>query len=234
MLTKVEAKVPGGRRLVDSTFDDFFIPDRTAIVSIDMIKSHLGHPTDCPCPGGQRGIDMIEPTNEFHRKARVLGIPIIHSRSYLRPGDIDDPRENRATWRRILEWSGAATSTSDEHVVEGTGWTDFVTEVEAGDVIVNKKRMSAFVATDLDFVLRNMGITTVVIDGIFIDACDLSTAFHAADRDYKVIAVSDIVPGSTDEMTESALNIIATYIGLAVDSDELLAEWEARRAEVKA
>lgn len=234
MLTEIQARLPEGRRVVSSLFDDFFEPDRTAVISIDMIKSHLGHPTDCPCPGGERGIEKIEPTNAFHREARRLGVPIIHCRSFLRPGDVDDPRENRATWRRLLEWGGDTPPLLDQHVVDGTEWVDFVTEVEEGDLIVNKKRMSAFVATDLDFILRNKGITTVVIDGIFIDACDLSTAFHAADRDYKVIAVGDIVPGSSDEMTAAALNIIATYIGLVVDAGDLVAEWEARRQEAGA
>lgn len=96
------------------------------------------------------------------------------------------------------------------------------------DLVVHKKRLSAFTATDLDYVLRNLGRGTVVIDGIFIDACDLSTAFQASDLGYKVITVADVVRGSSAEMEQAALSIFSSYIGLVVDSADLLAEWNAR------
>lgn len=232
MKTDVRARIPDGTKLVDETFSDFFNPEKTAVVSIDMIRSHLGHPTDCPCPGGEEAITSIEVTDEFHRRVRAAGVPIIHARSYLRRGAIDDPRGDRATWRRLLEWNSTSTPLLDEHVVEGTEWVDFLTEVEEGDLIVHKKRMSAFAATDLDFLLRNLGVEIVIIDGIFADACDLSTAFQATDLDYKVMTVDDVVCGSNDQMKSSALDIFATYIGLVVNSDQLVSEWEARRATV--
>lgn len=234
MLTDVEAIVPGGRRRVDKRFDDFFDPRATAVVSIDMVRSHLGHPVDCPCPAGARGIDSIAPTDEFHRRARELDVPIIHTRSTLRRATPDDPPSNRATWRRILEWSGVATPLLDEHVVEGTPWVELVTEVDERDLFVRKKRLSGFAATDLDFLLRNLGKRIVVITGIFADACDLSTAYAAADLDYKVITVADVVRGSNDEMERAALDIFASYIGLVLDSNELVGEWRARAGAERA
>jgi nicotinamidase-related amidase len=226
MLTDVHAYLRGERRLLPDTVDDYFDPALTAIVSIDMHRSHLDGP-DCPCPG-PRGRDAIEPTDRFHREARAAGIPIIHVRTWLRRGGIDDARGNRASWRRILEWSGEATAAIEEHVIEGTRWTEFLTEVEPEDLIVHKKRFSSFVATDLDFLLRNLRRDTLVIDGIFIDACDLSTGFDAANLDYKVLVPRDVVRGSSDEMEDAALAIFSSYIGLVVDSDELSAEWNAR------
>jgi biuret amidohydrolase len=234
MLTAVEAVVPGGRRRVDERFDDFFDPRSTAVVSIDMVRSHLGHTVDCPCPAGERGIESIEPTNAFHRQAREVGIPIIHTRSTLRRATPDDPPSDRATWRRILEWSGESNPLLDEHVVEGTPWVDIVTEFDERDLLVQKKRLSGFAATDLDFLLRNLRKRVVVITGIFADACDLSTAYAAADLDYKVITVADVVRGSTDALERAALDIFASYLGLVLDSGELVGEWRARVAAEQA
>jgi nicotinamidase-related amidase len=231
VLTRVEARLPGATREVDDRFDDFFDPATTAVVSIDMIRSHLGHPTDCPCPAGQRGIDSIARTDAFHRAARELGIPIIHTRSVLRRDTPDDPRDNRATWRRLLEWQREDAGLLDQHVIEGTEWIDFVTEVDDRDLIVHKKRLSGFAATDLDFLLRNLGKRVVVITGIFMDACDLSTSYAATDLDYKVLTLSDVVVGSTPEMERSAFDIFATYIGLVVPSTDLIGEWTARIAD---
>jgi nicotinamidase-related amidase len=226
MLTDAHAYLRGERRAVTDALDDYFDPAATAVVSIDMHRSHLDGP-NCPCPG-LRGQEAIHLTNRFHRAARELRVPIIHVRTWLRRGGVDDARANRASWRRILEWSGEATPAIDEHVIEGTRWTEFVTEVEPEDLVVHKKRFSSFVATDLDFLLRNMRRDTLVIDGIFTDACDLSTGFDAANLDYKVLIPQDVVRGSSEEMERAALAIFSSYIGLVVDSDDLIAEWQAR------
>jgi nicotinamidase-related amidase len=226
MLTDVHAYLRGERRALPEVVDDYFDPASTAVVSIDMHRSHLDGP-DCPCPG-LRGREAIEPTDHFHRAARAAGIPIIHVRTWLRRDGIDDARGNRASWRRILEWSGEATAAIEEHVIEETHWTDFVTEVEPEDLIVHKKRFSCFFATDLDFLLRNLRRDTLVIDGIFIDACDLSTGFEAANLDYNVLVPRDVVRGSSEEMEDAAFAIFSSYIGLVVDSAELIAEWQAR------
>ena len=141
---------------------------------------------------------------------------------------VDRPGSRPARRPRGREREGAAGPLLEQHVVEGTRWVEFVTEVRPEDLIVQKKRLSAFTATDLDFLLRNMGKRVVVIDGIFIDACDLATAFHASDLDYRVIALADIVRGSSEEMERAALNVLSSYVGLVLDSGELLAEWQAR------
>jgi biuret amidohydrolase len=226
MLTDVHAYLRGERRAVTDVLDDYFDPQSTAIVSIDMHRSHLDG-LDCPCPG-PRGREAIEPTDRLHRSARRLGIPVIHVRTWLRRDGVDDARANRASWRRILEWSGEATPAIEEHVIEGTRWTEFLTEVLPEDLIVHKKRFSSFAATDLDFLLRNLRRDTLVVDGIFVDACDLSTGFDAANLDYRVLVPRDVVRGSSEEMERAAFSIFSCYIGLVVDSDELVAEWESR------
>jgi nicotinamidase-related amidase len=228
LLTDVHANLRGERRTLGDHFDDFFDPAVTAVVSIDMIRSHLDDPVDCPCPGGEHAQEAIVLTDAFHRGARALGVPIIHARSTLRRGAVDDPPDDPANWRRILRWEGAAGPLLAEHVVQGTRWVEFVTEVLPEDLIVEKRRLSAFTATDLDFLLRNLGTRIVVIDGIFIDACDLSTAFQASDLDYKVITLADVVRGSSVEMESAALSIFSSYIGLVLESQDLLAEWQAR------
>ncbi len=227
MVTEVYAYLRGERRLVSDEFEDYFDPGATAIVSIDMHRSHLDDAEACPCPG-PRGLEAIELTDEFHRAARAVRIPIVHVRTYLRRDGVDDARGARAAWRRILRWSGEAGTLLDEHVVEGTRWTEFVTEVLPGDLVVHKKRLSSFVATDLDLLLRNLRKSIVVIDGIFIDACDLSTGFDAANLDYRVLVPRDVVRGSSDEMERAAFAIFSSYVGLVVDSQELIAEWQAR------
>ena len=60
-----------------------------------------------------------------------------------------------------------------------------------GDVVVTKRRVSAFFGTDLDLILRTRGIDSVIITGIATNVCCETTAREAMVRDYQVFFLSD-------------------------------------------
>ena len=62
-----------------------------------------------------------------------------------------------------------------------------------------KKRLSGFYPTDLEFLLRQLDVHNLVDHRDLTDACDLSTAFDAANRDFRVICPADIVAGYSEE-----------------------------------
>jgi len=101
------------------------------------------------------------------------------------------------------------------------------TRVEPGDLTVEtKKRLSVFYPTDLDFLLRNMNIRTVVLDGGFTDCCVLNAAFDASNLNYRVVVLRDLVRGTNEEMEEAALKMVSLHLGLVMDAADLLAEWK--------
>ena len=61
----------------------------------------------------------------------------------------------------------------------------------AGDLVVTKRRVSAFAGSDLDVVLRGLGAGTLVLTGIATSGVVLSTLRQAADLDYRLIVLSD-------------------------------------------
>ena len=60
-----------------------------------------------------------------------------------------------------------------------------------GDIVVRKTRVGAFSTTDLDTQLRERGIDTIVLAGISTSGVTLSTVRDGADRDYRVLVLSD-------------------------------------------
>src|SRR5439155_1193417 len=122
--------------------------------------------------------------NAFHRICRRQRVPVIHVKTVLRASGVDDTKGYRSAWRLTFPMTVGPIPNADAHGLQGTRWTEFVTEVLLDDHVVDsKKRLSIFYPTDLDFLLRNLRRRTVVLTGGFTDCCVLNAAFDAANRD---------------------------------------------------
>jgi biuret amidohydrolase len=224
----MQAYVYGEKRQLPQGFEEFADRARTAVISIDMHQGHLADTPDCPCPA-PRAREIVAPIDAFHDRARALGVPIIHVRTVLRRGGVDDVKGGKAAWRLVFPLFVGAIPNADEHAIEGTRWTEFETRIEPDDLIVQtKKRLSIFHPTDLDFLLRNLEARTVILNGGFTDCCVLNAAFDASNHDYRVVVLRDLVRGTNDEMEAAALKMVSLHLGLVMDSVDLLAEWQGR------
>ena len=212
-------------RDVGKEFADYLDPAATAVLSIDMHRGHLDPGPDCPCPA-PRARDLVAPIDAFHDQARSLGVRIIHVKSVLRAGGVDDINGIASAWRRTFPLHVGPIPNADAHAIEGSRWTELLTRVEPGDMhVAAKRRLSAFYPTDLDFLLRNQRIATLVLNGGFTDCCILNTAFDAANRNYRVIVARDLVRGTDEALERAALAMVSLHLGLVVDSSDLVAEW---------
>ncbi|MCJ1709650.1 cysteine hydrolase [Clavibacter michiganensis subsp. phaseoli] len=217
----------------DGEFGAWLDPATTAVISIDMHQGHLSEDPECPCPA-PRGRQVIAPIDAFHRDARALGVPIIHVRSELRASGVDDlGGTSPSAWRRTFPQHVGEIPGASDHALAGSRWTEFATDVQPEDeVVTGKKRLSAFYPTDLDFLLRQMGVRAVVLDGIMADCCVLNTAFDASNLGYRVTVLSDLVRGTDEELERAALGMVSLHLGLVTTADELLATWRAARLAI--
>lgn len=226
----------GERREMPDTADyrAYFDASKTAVVSIDMHEGHLSESPDCPCPA-PRGRPLVKPIDRFHEAARALGVRVVHVRTGLRPSGADDVNGIPSAWRLgFSEYVGGIPNVA-QHGIEGTFWTRLQTRVgPADEVVSSKKRLSAFYPSDLDFLLRQMGVTTIVLTGIMTDCCVLSTAFEASNMNYKVITVNDLTAGTNEELEDAALKIMSLNTGLVLDADDVLGAWAAHLSQVHA
>lgn len=213
--------------LPDEVFHEWVSHPDTAVISIDMHEGHLSEDPMCPCPA-PRGRAIIEPVNAFHRAARARGVPIIHVRSTLRKtGEDDLGGQHPAAWRTLVQYYADPLPGIGEHAIEGTQWTEFCTEVLDEDLkVLTKRRLSPFYATDLDFLLRSMGVKRVVLNGGMTDCCVLNAAFDASNMGYRVCVARDLVAGSNAEMEDAALKMVSLHVGVVLDSAEVLKVWD--------
>lgn len=97
-------------------------------------------------------------------------------------------------------------------------------ETRAGDLFVEKTRYSAFIqgASDLDRLLRERGIDTVVIAGTLSNVCCESSARDAMMLNYRTVFVSDANATLTDEEHNATLGTIVQVFGDVASTDQVI------------
>jgi len=123
--------------------------------------------------------------------ARATGVPVIYVRLAFRPRSPEVSARNRAF--------AAAVG------LGGLGVDDRATQIhpavaaQAEDIVVIKKRVSAFAGSDLEVVLRSLEVDSLVLTGISTSGVVLSTLRAAADLDYELTVLHD---GCADDDAE--------------------------------
>jgi nicotinamidase-related amidase len=226
----MQSYVYGVKKELPDGFEDFIRLADTVTVSIDLHQGHLSDDPGCPCPA-PRGREIVGGVNAFNEIARAHGVPVIHVRTVLRPGGVDDIKGLKSAWRMTFPLHVGPIPNSDEHAIAGSRWTEFVTNVDERDLVVNgKKRLSAFYPTDLDLLLRNLGTKRIVFTGCMADCCVLNSSFDASNLGYRVTVLKDLVRGTDPELEAAALKMVSLHLGLVTDSADLVAEWRRQKA----
>ncbi|MBI2466368.1 MAG: cysteine hydrolase [Candidatus Rokubacteria bacterium] len=140
---------------------------------------------------------------------------------YREPGEI----ASNPFWRAIHDDPTKARKGILRHNLAGSPGTEIVPALWAsGDPVVRgKKRYSAFFATDLEFLLRRLGATTLILAGINTTTCILCTAFEATNRDFRVVIASDAVDSMDgEEMHGFALRLMGAAVGWVWGNEAIL------------
>lgn len=94
---------------------------------------------------------------------------------------------------------------------------------EGDEIILPKSSSSVFVSTHIDYVLRNLDVSQIVLCGLLTDQCVESAVRDACDLNYLVTLVPDACATYTQERHDHSLRTIAGYCR-QVNTDDLLAE----------
>jgi len=171
---------------------------RTALIIVDLQN-------DFCAPSGwlaSIGVDVsvlagaVSRSDALARAARTAGVPVIWlnwgnrlDQANLPPGvtHVYDPDGTGTGIGHVLPSSGAAVLTKDS-------WGAALTtplRAEPGDILVDKYRMSGFWDTELDSVLRNLRVDTLLFAGVNSDQCVYATLIDAACAGYDVVLLTD-------------------------------------------
>ena len=154
------------------------IPRKTALVNIDMQNCFVA---DSPIAAPD-GLALLERINLFAAICRQAGILVIHTAFVLEP---DGSNLGILAKTSPPAKAGVLDKGSESAALHPS------LRVEREDVILEKPRFGAFHGTDLEQMLREREIDTIVISGIAANVCCETTAREAMVRDFQVLFLSD-------------------------------------------
>jgi nicotinamidase-related amidase len=180
----------------------------------------------------QAGLDVADMVAIIPRcadviaEARALDVPVVHVQTITLP----DGRSDSPSWLRAKgDIAGVADFT-----LEGTWGAEICEECAPaeGEPVITKHRSSAFRATDLDLVLRSLGVETVVIIGEQTPGCVEATYRDAAYHDYYNVLLEDCVAAYDRRLHEASLTVQRARHDVCT-AERALAVWRNARGVAK-
>jgi len=182
---------------------------KTALLIVDMQNDFVGDSPVLPVAGAGA---IIAPIRSILNHFREQKLPVLHILRIHRPGGSDVESFRREIFSKT------------PFAVAGTRGAEVIDAIApiSGEHIIAKTRMSGFMGTDLDLLLRSLGIERVVVVGIQTPNCIRTTVFDAMAYGYDTVLISDAVAAATPEIHEANLRDMAA-IGVSIrTTDECL------------
>ncbi|WP_076382449.1 cysteine hydrolase family protein [Filimonas lacunae] len=147
----------------------------SALLVMDMQTAVLGRVTDYN--------NLIKGVQKAISVARLRNIPVLYITVGFRPGMPEVSTQNKvfgASKARAIQGDMGELMKIDQQIAP-----------LENDIIITKKRMSAFTGSDLEVVLRSLGVSHLILSGVATSGVVLSTSREAADKDYLITVLSD-------------------------------------------
>jgi len=193
-----------------------FDPSTTALLVIDMQRDFVD-------PGGfgeALGNDVsllgraVAPTRRVLDAARAAGMLVIHTREGHRP-DLSDCPPAKLARGRLANGIGDP-GPMGRILIRGEYGHDIVDMLKPlpEEPVVDKPGKGAFHATDLEAMLRNRGITSLVVTGVTAEVCVQTTVREANDRGFECLVLSDCIASYFPEFYEMTLRMVKAQGGI--------------------
>lgn len=160
-----------------------------AIIVVDMVKDTFKEGSRLPIT--QEARQILPNLQRLLAESRRKGFPIIFANDSFLKGD--------------FIFKGKFKS----HSLRGTEGSEVVGDLkpEPTDTVLPKRRFSAFFKTDLDQTLRVFGVDTIVVTGITIEFCVLTTVMDGLCLDFSAIILEDCTASHNKERHQACLGL---------------------------
>lgn len=202
------------------------VTPRSAVVSVDMQNIDASREMRRK---GMEGAPKPPRTRYFYERLEDVAIPNqVRLHKTARDAGIENIFAIIESLTRDGRDRGTDHKVSGIHLPPGSFEARIIDEVAPRDdeIVLRKTASGAFGATNLDYVLRNLGIDQLIAFGIVTHQCVENTVRQAADIGYLVTVVGDACATDSDEIHAAALSGMSGYARIKT-TDEIVAELAA-------
>jgi nicotinamidase-related amidase len=206
-----------------TSIPDLVKPGVCAVVCHEMQRGVVGDlaSPDFPTARAVAESGIVGSNAKLFAAARANDIRVIHCAAAFRK-DRAGSFANTPMLEALLDNPG--------HLVAGTPAVDPVPELWSEDLDVVMHRfhgMSSFAGTELDWLLRSLHATTVIVTGVSVNRGVTGQTLEAVNYGYRVVIPTDCVIGYPKEYSDAVLEHTLAPLSWLTTSDEIVGAWQA-------
>jgi len=164
--------------------------------------------------------NMLENTHQIVEAARAAGVTIMHAPITFAAGYYELSKHPYGILKGVVDGSAFVKGSWGAAIVDSLTPQD-------GDIVVEGKRgLDTFASTNLDFILRSKGITTIILGGFLTNCCVESTMRTGYENGYQVITLSDCTAATSVAEHENAISYDYPMFSKPMTATEVIAQFD--------
>jgi biuret amidohydrolase len=194
---------------------------RTAVVTSEIQNGVVGAEAALPALAEVARETMLPAVARLVKSARAVGVEVVHG-TFARRVD------GKGTNTNARLFAGAARK--PVKLLPGSDATRVVDEVGVApsDLVLTRTHgLNPMAGTDLDAILRNLGVTTVVVAGVSVNVAITNLVMDAVNRGYDVVLPRDAVCGVPSEYADAVIDNTLSLLATLTTVEALTAIWDA-------
>jgi nicotinamidase-related amidase len=195
-------------------------PVRTALLLQEVQEGVLGGASALPeLAAAAKAVGLPEHCAQLSAAARRAGVPVIHLTAENLPGGFGGNRNARLFAGARKAGAALAPGSPEVAPLAAAG-------PDPADIVLPRYHgLNPMTGSPLDSLLRNAGVTTVVVAGVSLNIAIPGLVFDAVNRSYQVViprdAVAGVPEGYGDQVLANTLSLLATI----ATTDEICSWW---------
>jgi len=194
-------------------------PAHTAVVTSEVQNGVVGVRSALPALAEEAAREMLPSLGRLLPGARAAGVQVVHCTAYRR-ADGKGANHNARLFMGVRKAPVALLPGSAEvEVVPALG-------PEPEDLVLTRTHgLDPMTGTDLDPVLRNLGVSTVVVTGVSVNVAVTNLVMDAVNRGYDVVLPRDAVCGLPQDYADAVIDNTLALLAAICTTDDLLEVW---------
>jgi nicotinamidase-related amidase len=194
-------------------------PDRTAIVTSEVQNGVVGDRSVLPQLAEAAQAEMVPALRKLLPAARAAGVQVVHCTAYRR-ADGKGANANARMFKGVQK--------APVQLLPGSAEVEVLADLgpEPEDLVLSRTHgLDPMAGTDLDPILRNLGVRTVVVTGVSVNVAITNLVMDCVNRGYDVVLPRDAVCGIPQDYADAVIENTLALLAAVTTTDELLAVW---------